>query len=357
MSKTPHIDDLAAARDAGIIDGATHLELVKFLADRSEKSPPTLPDQRYDLVHLLWYAGALIVLSAMGLFSTMAFGIWGDYALLTTALIYAALFFFCGSLLWRRGLHTPGGLLVVCAVGMTPVGVYALQSLMAHNTIGYTPAYRDFYIWIKSSWIPLEFATMAMALLSLLFFPFPFLTMIISFCLWFLSMDLTPLLTQTEAFTWDQRATVSLYFGLVLIFIACLIDLRKWKNGDFAFWLHMGGLMVFWSGLTAQGGAGDLSRAVYGAVNIGLVFLSVFLMRRAYAIFGAMGLTLYLGYLSAETFKDSILFPFALSAVGIMLIASGLMFHRFGSTLSAEMQQLLPAYLQHLRPAHIHNDD
>jgi len=35
-------------------------------------------------------------------------------------------FLAAGSWLWRRGLHTPGGLLVTCAVGMAPLAIYAL---------------------------------------------------------------------------------------------------------------------------------------------------------------------------------------------------------------------------------------
>lgn len=357
MSLTHHIDELAAARDAGIIDVGTYERLEKFLAERVAASAPGPTNPRYDLIHLLWYAGALIVLSAMGMFSTVAFGKWGDQALLATAVSYAAIFWICGSVLWRRGLRTPGGLLIACSVGMTPLGVYALQSLLGLNPISSSSAYRDFYIWIKSSWIPMEIATIAAAATALIFYPFPFLTLLIAYCLWFLSMDLTPWLMQTETFTWDQRATVSLCFGLVLIFLAWLIDLRKWKNGDFAFWLHLGGLMAFWGGMTAQQGGGELSKAIYGAVNVGLVLLSIFLMRRCYAAFGFIGVTLYLGHLSAYVFRNSILFPFALSTIGLMLIALGLMLNRYGSALSKNMQEFLPAYLQKLRPAHVQGSD
>ena len=58
---------------------------------------------RFDLVHLLWYTGALIVMGAMGLFSTLAFEQMGGAALTITALIYAALFTAGGHYLWHRG--------------------------------------------------------------------------------------------------------------------------------------------------------------------------------------------------------------------------------------------------------------
>ena len=81
----------------------------------------------FDLAHVLWYAGALIVMGAMGLFSTLAFSLMGGAALTATALVYAALFAGAGHILWRRGLQTPGGLLVTVAVSMAPLAVFGVQ--------------------------------------------------------------------------------------------------------------------------------------------------------------------------------------------------------------------------------------
>ena len=56
-------DDLRAAARAGLIDEATLARLRTFLSERGIASAPTAP--RFDLSHLLWYAGALIVIGAM----------------------------------------------------------------------------------------------------------------------------------------------------------------------------------------------------------------------------------------------------------------------------------------------------
>jgi hypothetical protein len=352
MTSRSTLDDIAAARDAGVIDAATFERLSRFLAARVAARAPAYQPPRYDIVHLLWYAGALIVLGAMGMFSTTAFGLWGDKALLTTALLYAAAFLAAGAYLWRRGLRTPGGLLVTCAVGMAPLAIFALQSLYNHSPVDAPQGYRDFYVWIKSSWLPMELGTIASALLALFFFPFPFLTMIIAFCLWFMSMDLTPWLMGAENFSWEQRETVSMFFGLAVMAVAWLIDLEKWKDGDFAFWLHLFGLMAFWGGLTSRHGGDEFGKAVYCLINVGLIFLSLFLMRRAYAVFGAIGVTMYLGHLAWDVFKDSILFPFALSGIGVALIAFGLLFHKYGKSVGGTLGELMPAHLRGLRPAH-----
>ncbi|MBY6239922.1 hypothetical protein [Methylosinus sp. Sm6] len=342
-------DDLRAALEAGVIDASTHHNLEAFLAERASgrESAP-----RFDVVNVLWYMGALIVISAMSLFSTTAFGLWGAPSLIVTSLAYGLAFTAAGAYLWRRrGLRTPAGLLVTCAVAMAPLLVFALQLAGGHDPTE-APNYHDFYVWVRSSWLPMELGTMAAALIALIFFPFPFLTMIIAFALWFMSMDVTPWLLRSEAFSFEQRANVSLVFGLVVMAAAWLIDLKRWRGGDFAFWLHLSGLLAFWGGLTAQHSGDEIGKALYCLINFGLVTLSLVLMRRAYAVFGAFGLSLYLGHLASEVFQDSILFPFALSAIGVAIIATGLLFHRYGARLAGAIGAALPDQLRDLRPAH-----
>jgi hypothetical protein len=345
--------DLCAARDCGVIDVETYERLLAFLAARGGASTGAVERPRFALVYVLWYAGALIVLGAMSLFSTLAFSAWGDKALISTAVVYAIVFTFAGAHLWRRrNLHTPGGLLIACAVGMAPLAIYALQSLSGHNPADVGGGYKDFYVWIKSSWLPMETGTILAASVALAFFPFPFLTMIIAFALWFMSMDLTPWLLGAETFTWEQRAKVSMWFGLAILAVAWLVDLKRWRNGDFAFWLHLFGLLAFWGGLTSQNAGGEFVKATYCAINVGLVFLSLFLMRRVYLVFGGVGVMAYLGHLADDVFRNSILFPFALSGIGILFIAAGLVFHRYGDALAKTFRELLPEFLNGVRPAH-----
>ncbi len=198
----------------------------------------------------------------------------------------------------------------------------------------------------------MEFGTVAAGLVALAFFPFPFLVMIIAFALWFMSMDLTPWIAGVESFTWDQRATVSMAFGAAMLIVAWGVDLRRWRGGDFAFWLHLFGLMALWGGLTEQNSSAEFGKAIYCLVNVGLIFLSLFLMRRAYAVFGAIGVTLYLGHLADEVFRNSILFPFALSALGVLIIGAGLFFHRHGARIAGALARVLPSFAREFRPAH-----
>jgi hypothetical protein len=86
-------------------------------------------------------------------------------------------------------------------------------------------------------------------------------------------------------------------------------------------------------------------------LNVGLLVLAVILTRRTYAVFGAFGVCLHLGHLADVVFKDSLLFPFALSLIGIAVIAAGLFYHRKERAIAAWLFAHLPAALLRLRSA------
>jgi hypothetical protein len=333
--------------------------LAVLRARQAPGEPAPLPQTadlriRFDLVHLLWYAGALIVIGAMGLFTTLAFEAMGGAALATTALIYAALFAAAGDHLWhRRGLPTPGGLLIAVAVAMAPLATFGIQDALGWwNSDGPPGRYHGFYLWIKGSWLPMEIVTILAGLLALRFYRFPFIVAIIALALWFMSMDLTPWLFQNEDPIWAARKQVSMMFGLAVLALAWLVDVKRNPRRDFAFWLHLAGLLAFWGGLTLSDSNSEAAKALYCLINVAFVLLSVFLMRRAYALFGTLGVSLYLGYLAAQVFEDSLLFPFALSLIGILVIAAGLVLHHHRGALSAWMSKRLPDTLRKLRPPH-----
>jgi hypothetical protein len=81
-------DDLRAAAAAGVIDPADLERLMAFLARRRLTAPASdaAPAAVFDAAHLLWYAGALIVIGAMDIFSTVAFTQMGGAALTLCAL-------------------------------------------------------------------------------------------------------------------------------------------------------------------------------------------------------------------------------------------------------------------------------
>lgn len=347
------VTDLRGAAYAGAIS-ATDLErLLAYLSQREVPGPGSAAGAaaRFDAAHLLWYAGALIVIGAMGLFSTVAFSQMGGGALTTCAMAYAIGFAVVGHTLWhRKNLRVPGGLLVAVAVSMAPLAVYGIQDQLGWwGRFGKPGTVQDFYVWIKGSWVFMEVATVAAGVVALRYYRFPFIVALIAVALWFMSMDLAPWFAGVDHFDFAMRRLVSILFGFLVLAVAWTVDYRN-RDGDFAFWLHLFGLLAFWGGITSSDSATELGRAVYCLFNAGLLALAVILMRRAYAVFGAMGICVYFGHLANVVFKNSLLFPFALSLIGIVVIAAGLLYHRKEQAIAAWLAAHLPEAVLRLRP-------
>ena len=235
---------------------------------------------------------------------------------------------------------------------MAPLAVYGIQDAMGlWGHFGRPTAMRDFYVWIKGSFVWMEVAAIVAAVIALWRYPYPFIVLIIAFALWFMSMDLTPWIFGRTDFTWDERRIVSLWFGLAVLVVAYIVDRRE-RGGDFAFWLHLFGLMAFWGGLSLTNSGSEIGKFLYFVINVGLLLMSVLLGRRVYAVFGTLGIAGYLGHLSYKVFRDSMMFPFALSLIGIVVIALGLLYHRKQAAIGAWIEANIPEAVRRLRPAH-----
>jgi len=338
--------DLQAASDAGIISAGQLETLLAFLQSRGAASPSS---PKFDVVHVLWYAGALIVMAAMGLFSTLAFSQMGGQALTMTALVYAALFTWAGHYLWTaKNLRTPGGLLIAVAVSMAPLAVYGVQDALGLWSQFGKPGSLRGSLWLKGSWFPMEIAAITASAVALRFYRFPFITFIMALALWFLSMDLAQWIIGKPP-NWEISRQVSIWFGLAMLIAAVVVNARQ-RSGDFAFWLYLFGVLAFWGGISFTTSGTALQKAAYCAMNVGFLFLAVFLGRRVFAIAGTIGIAIYLGDLAAAVFKDSLLFPFALSLIGVAIIAFGLYYHRHQVTISGWIDAQMPEALKRLRP-------
>jgi len=304
---------------------------------------------RFDLATVSYYFGALIVISAMGWFITEAWERFGGGGIFLIATIYGVCFVLAGKGLWAKsGLRIPGGLLYTMAVCMTPLAIYGLERLTGIWPQGDPGMYHGYHVWVKGSWLLMEVATIIAGLAALRFVHFPFLTAPIAFCLWYMSMDLTPLLFGKMEFTWDERLWVSLCFGLLVLVGAYLVD-RKTKE-DYAFWGYLFGMLAFWGGLSLMKSDSELNRFLYSLINLGLMVLSVLLQRRVFIVFGALGVFGYLGYLAHRVFRDSLLFPFALSLLGILVIYLGIKYQRHREEIERFLLTRVPVGLRRLLP-------
>ena len=276
---------------------------------------------------LLYYFGAMIVISAMTWFMNLGWMMFGGGWLFLISILYAIVFLLAGRKLWKNDrLKIPAGLLITMAVCMTPLAIYGLESFLEIFPEGPSYNYNAFYTLIKSNWLWMEIGTILAGLLALRFYPFPFLTAPIWFSAWFMSMDLIPFLIGNEG-SFLLKSWTSLFFGIVLLLIAYILDKRK-KPG-YSFWGYLFGTITFWGSLGALCfDKGEFILFLYLWINISMMVASILLSRRVLMVFGALGTFFYFGHLANDVFQDSILFPFTLTFLGLMTIYLGVIYQK-----------------------------
>lgn len=94
----------------------------------------------------------------------------------------------------------------------------------------------------------------------------------------------------------------------------------------------------------------ELNKLIYCLINIFFILLSVIIQRRVFIIFGSIGVFSYLGHLAFKVFEDSLLFPIALSLLGILIIYMGITYNRNKEKIEKKMSELLPEFLLKLNP-------
>ncbi|AIE72943.1 MULTISPECIES: hypothetical protein [unclassified Synechocystis] len=320
-------------------------------ATEGESTVNDSPPLQFDFANVAFYFGALIVIVAMVFLGTLVWDALGGFGLFTVAVLYAGVLTVVGHWLYfRQKLTVPGGLLITIAVWMTPLAIYGLQQGFGLISLEDPSVYRNLPTWLMSGRFPLAMGTIIVSLLALRFIHFPFLTFPLAFCLWFLSIDIPPLI-YGDAVSFITAARITLGFGIVCLAIAYGVDLR-WRRsqGDYSFWLYLFGLISFWFSLLATGEDTEWYRLLFCLINLGLMALSILLKRRLFMVFGVMGVFGYISYLAFQVFADSILFPFALSALGLAIIAVGVLYQKHYRSVEAYFDDLLPPYWRNFLP-------
>ena len=337
--------ELEAAVRAGIVSSAQADRLAEFYT--RELSPEGSP--RFTFVNVLYYLGGMVAIGALSLFMTLAWNRLGGWGGFLTALCYVVLFLALTH--WfqeRKGLTIPAGIMATLAVVTVPLAIFSAQ--MALGYWGESKPYRDYHVFIDWRWILIELGTLAAGAILLWRYRFPFMVMPIAVTLWYMSMDLVPFL-YGDWHDWEIRKWVSLWFGLAAVLFAFLVDMRSRASRDYAFWLYIFGVLTFWGGLSLMRSDSELNKFLYCMINLAMVLAGAVLGRRVFAVFGGMGIAGYLGHLSWRVFKDSLVFPVALTAIGLAIVWLGVLWQRREAQWSARLRALVPGGLRELLEA------
>ncbi len=294
-----------------------------------------LPSAGFSFTNVLYYFGGMVAIGAMSLFMTLGWSAFGSWGLL---LIASAYLFGClkvADYLKARHFAVPAGILATLAIVLVPLIVWCAQHAMGFWAEFSDSSFSAYHTYINWRWITLEFATLAAGVVMLWRYRLPFMVMPIAVTVWYMSMDFANFLLQASQH-WDFKLMrdISLVFGLITVGIAIWVDLRcrdatdpEWRQ-DYAFWLYFFGAIMAWSSLSFRDSGSEWGKAIYCLINVGLVFFGAAIGRRVFTVLGALGVSGYLTYLSHEVFKDSLLFPFALTLIGLGVVALGIWWQR-----------------------------
>lgn len=329
--------NLSSAVAENILSQAQADKLYDFL-----KSQPSVGPS-FDFTHVLYYLGGLIAIGAMTLFMTLGWETFGGWGIFFISLAYAGVGLKLAQLFQNKGHAVPAGICATFVVALTPLAIYGLQ-----QALGFWPdesVYREYHQYIKWHWLYMELGTLAVGVIVAWLYKYPFLIMPIAVTLWYMSMDVAVMITG-DVWDFEFRALVSMYFGLLMILLAFWVDVRARKTVDYAFWLYIFGVMAFWGGMTAQHSDSELSKFIYFCINLLMIGIGVLLVRRVFVVFGALGGSFYLGYLASDVFKDSWLFPIALTAIGLLIIYLGVLWQRNEKVITEKARSFLPEQIR-----------
>lgn len=298
------------------------------------------PAQKLDLSNVLYYFGALLVLLAMSWFMVDALQSYSPKIAFLISLSYLVFFLILGDSFWKKqSVKIPGGLFITLAVSLIPLVVYCLQKWQGWQMP--TPLmYPDFFSWVNSAWFTMEIATVIGGFTAFYFYRFPFLLMPIFLTLWYMSMDIVPLLFGNEINSYKINEITSSVFGFCLLVIAYIIDLSS--KEDFAFWPYFFGVLTFWGGLSLFETTSEYVGIIYLIVNLGLIFISIILQRIVFVFFGTLGVFIYVSSLFYKYFSDSLGFPIILSFIGIFIIFLGILYHKNYARIESFFLKLMP---------------
>lgn len=134
-------------------------------------------------------------------------------------------------------------------------------------------------------------------------------------------------------------------WGLVNLRLGYSLDRRTPE--DMARAPYTLGLFLVWVvGLWMMPFRGELAWLAFAGANLLLMSVAAALERGMFLTCGALGVYSWLGHLSFHVFRGALLFPFALTFVGLTIMGTGIWYQRNQEEVRTRLRDLLPAALR-----------
>jgi hypothetical protein len=310
-----------------IINIRSHIATQDSMAEQSKASV----EQRKGLnfVSVAYYFGAFMILLAYTIFMGLQ---WESLRLngqLLVSFFTIIVLWTIGHFLHQKGFRTAGGLLIFAGTGIVPLFVYSVQRAIGlWDNSGYI--YKDFYRVVAKTWLVLEVVSLSVALMVIWRTRFPLITLLIAFWIWYLSMDITRLISRSGN-PWEWGDTIQIISTLIgLGMLALGILLQRTAKRDYSLWFYLFGHIIILGHLSSltlnkEGALG----LVYIGTYLAFVIASVWLQRRVFLVFGAIGCYGYLSYLAFNVFDGTLGFVFALGSIGLLIVLTAVGYQKY----------------------------
>ena len=332
--------------EQNICDAKTAETVYEALMERGRSS------NSLSISNVAYFLGGTIIMIAFGFFMVNS---WKSFRGIEISIIIGLVIFFLGwtghTLFNKPNLRVPGGILIACCVAISPLVIYGLQL-----ELGWWPEINSMKTQhydqhIRPSWVVLELSTIMIGLLVLRRYRFGFILFPVSLASFYLSMDLTPYLLNSEV-SWQIKKYISMLVGSVMCIFAFCLDITGKR--DLSFWLYLFGFITFWIALSLLlflDKASEADRIIYAVLNVGFIFFSILVQRNVFTVLGGIGFFGYLAYLSSKIFADSIFFTFGIALIGIAIITLGVQYQKHRPKIVKIFQKIIPRELWILFPA------
>lgn len=286
------------------------------------------------------YLGALIIIGTLGWFLFDQWRRVSNTTLLGICLAYVGVFSALAYVLRTRlGYPMAGGLLWTCVVWMVPPTGYSLQKYL-----GIWPKITIGNIHVAhGQFLTLELATIAAGLIVLYKTRFPLVIVPIATSFWLFCIHEISILQQSPEMGFDQQMACSIGAGLALMLVGFVQD--RTHNEDFSFWWYTMGLLFFCIGLTFLNLGGIWGKSCKLSIHIVLGFLGIYLQRRSFFAFSAIGIVIQFGNIINQIRHHSVFFLAALILMGLSLIAGAAYLQRYRCTIDAFLNTYRPQRL------------
>jgi hypothetical protein len=325
--------DLENWGEKGLITPEQMMNIRSYIAAEisiAEQSQAEVEQRKgLNFVSIAYYFGAFMILLAYTIFMGLKWESLGLNGQMMVSFFTIIVLWVIGYYLQHIGFQTAGGLLIFAGTGIVPLLVYSVQLAVGlWDDSGYV--YKDFYRTVAKTWLILEIVSLFVAIIVIWRVRFPLITLLIAFWTWYLSMDITRLISKNHnAWEWgDNIQIVSTLIGLGMLTLG--VFLQRNTKRDYSFWFYLFGHLIILGHLSSltlykEGALG----LVYIGTYLTFVVVSVWLQRRVFLVFGAAGCYGYLSYLAFQVFNGALGFVFALGSIGLLIVLTAVGYQKY----------------------------